>query len=98
MRRFIYFVFLLNIHLGLCSDWDTTIVIPIAEEEDMNDSEVIPSLLPSTTIAIESIIEDIVDNGTEPIIITTTATTTTIINEEKLKHFLTEVNHDLRFY
>jgi hypothetical protein len=81
----------------LCSDWDTTIVVPIVEEENVNDSEVLASLLSSTTIAIESIIEDIVDNGTEPIIIPT-ATTTTIINEEKLKHFLTEVNHDLRFY
>jgi hypothetical protein len=86
MHRFIYFILifvLLSIlKSGLGSD--ITPNSPIVEEETDFHEEDDSSLLPPSTITaiIESVVEDIVDNVTEPII------TTTIING---KQFLTEV-------
>ncbi|CAF0925285.1 unnamed protein product [Adineta steineri] len=103
MQRFIYFVcvlvILLNIPYGLCSEIVIDNGVLSLNEGDYNNDnddneDTSPVLLSTTTISIESFVEDIVDNVTESITITTTEITvidnTTVINEEQSKQFLTE--------
>ncbi|CAF0871036.1 unnamed protein product [Adineta steineri] len=103
MQRFIYFVcvlvVLLNNHCGFCSEIVIDNGVLSLNEGDYNNDnddneDTSPVLLSTTTIAVESFFEDIVDNVTESITITTTEITvidnTTVINEEQSKQFLTE--------
>ncbi|CAF3518075.1 unnamed protein product [Adineta steineri] len=103
MQRFIYFVcvlvVLLNIHCGFSSEIVIDNGVLSLNEGDYNNDndnneDTSPVLLSTTTIAVESFVEDIVDNVTESITITTTEITvidnTTVINEEQSKQFLTE--------
>jgi hypothetical protein len=95
MHHFIYFilifVLLSLIHLGLSSntipDDPTGQELFYLDDKEEEDSSLLSSSSTSTTIEIESIVEDIVDNVTEPLT-TTTTTTTAVINE---KQFLKEV-------
>ena len=97
MHRFVNFVFvfilLSNIHRGFSSD--TTVEIPALEEDNVDNRIDTPSLLPTTTITIDSLAEDIDHTVTESIT-TTTDTTTTIVNDEQVKQFLTEVGLNYR--
>ncbi len=80
MRRLIYFIVLLSIiiQFGLCSDTESF------EEDNQFDTDTISTITLTTEEIIEPIVEDIIDNVTEPSLITTT----TVF----VKPFLTEVN------
>jgi hypothetical protein len=61
--------------------------LTIEENNNFDTDKNSSSLIPTTTIIIESIDEDIIENVTKPL-----PSTTTIINEKQVKSFLTQVN------